>query len=75
MSAAATTALPIDLPEMIAEARSELNRRRQVYGFQVRQGYLNARQAARQIDRMQAILDLLIELNGSPDTLTEHRAA
>lgn len=60
---------PIDLEEMILEARRETAKRRQVYPRLVSNGQLNARQASRQIDRMQAIHDLLLDLQKDPTAL------
>jgi hypothetical protein len=67
--------VPVDLPEMVAEARHELLRRQQQFPALIREGRLNARLGARQIDRMQAIYDLLCELNNSPKGAAYRRAA
>jgi hypothetical protein len=52
---------PITLEDMIAEARLELNYRRQVFGNAVRTGRMNKRQADRRYDVMEAILKRLEE--------------
>jgi hypothetical protein len=67
--------LPVDLPEMIAEARKELHRRQQTFPMLVREGRMNARMAARMIDRMQAIYDLLVDLHEAPKGAAYRRAA
>jgi hypothetical protein len=69
-----TELVPIDLPEMIGEVRRELNYRQRAYPQWVSEGKLNSRMAARQIDRMEAVLNLLIDLNG-PSRPQARRAA
>ena len=58
--------LPVTLDTMIDEVRRELNQRRQVYPRLVADRKLNANRAGRQIEIMDAILELLIKLN-TPD--------
>lgn len=48
--------LPVSLHEMIAEVRRECQMRRDVFSRLVRDGKMNARQAARRIDVMDAVL-------------------
>lgn len=67
--------VPVDLQEMIIEARQELHRRKHLFPMLVSEGKLNARMASRQIDRMQAILDLLIDLHEGPKGAAYRRAA
>jgi hypothetical protein len=58
--------LPVSLDTMIDEVRRELNHRRFAYPRLVADKKLNANRAGRQIEIMDAILELLIKLN-SPD--------
>jgi hypothetical protein len=53
--------LPVTLDDMIAEVRTELNYRRQVFGNAVRTGRMNKRLADRRFDVMEAILNHLEE--------------
>jgi hypothetical protein len=58
--------LPVTYETMIDEVRRELMQRRQVYPRLVANKQINARRAGRQIEIMEAILELLIKLN-TPD--------
>jgi hypothetical protein len=69
------TETPVDLPEMVAEARRELLRRQQTIPMLIKEGKMNARLGARYIARMQAIYDLLSDLNTSPPRDVAYRRA
>jgi len=66
--------LPVELQEMIAEAKAEARMRRDVYGRMTQQGTMNRRRANRKIDVQDAIVKLLEGLrDGRPlDELYPH---
>jgi hypothetical protein len=51
--------LPVDLQDMIIEAKQEARMKRDVYGRMCKQGTMNRRRADRKIDVQDAIVRLL----------------
>jgi len=66
--------LPVDLQDMIIEAKQEARMKRDVYGRMCQQGTMNRRRANRKIDVQDAIVKLLEGIrDGRPlDELLSH---
>jgi hypothetical protein len=66
--------LPVDLQDMIIEAKQEARMKRDVYGRMCQQGTMNRRRANRKIDVQDAIVRLLEGIrDGRPlDELLSH---